>query len=94
MLTAFLLFQVFDNFTVSTIVDNQPVSLGLWDTAGSEEYDQLRPLSYPATDVFLICFSVVDPGSFDSVKRKWVKEVQHYNPDTPIILVGTKRDLW
>lgn len=40
------------------VVDGIQVSLGLWDTAGQEDYDRLRPLSYPQTDVFLICFSV------------------------------------
>jgi small GTP-binding protein len=52
------------------MVDNKPISLGLWDTAGQEDYDRLRPLSYPQTDVFLICFSVVSPPSFDNVKAK------------------------
>ena len=52
------------------MVDGAPVSLGLWDTAGQEDYDRLRPLSYPQTDVFLICFSVVSPPSFENVKAK------------------------
>lgn len=60
----------FDNYTCSLTVDQQPISLGLWDTAGQEEYDRLRPLSYPQTDVFLVCFSVVSPPSFDNVKSK------------------------
>ena len=47
------------------IVDERQVNLGLWDTAAREDYDRLRPLSYPQTDVFLVCFSVVDPSSFD-----------------------------
>lgn len=52
------------------MVDGKPINLGLWDTAGQEDYDRLRPLSYPQTDVFLICFSVVSPPSFENVRTK------------------------
>jgi len=84
---------VFDNYNANAIVEGNPVNLGLWDTAGSEEYDTLRPLSYPGTDVFLICFSIFSPESFENVTKKWYKEITEHAPDTPIILVGTKLDL-
>ena len=46
------------------------VNLGLWDTAGQEEYNRLRPLAYPHCDVFLIVFSVVEPSSFVNARKK------------------------
>lgn len=75
------------------MVDNKTVSLGLWDTAGQEDYDRLRPLSYPQTDVFLICFSIISYTSYQNVKSKWWPEVTHHCPNARIILVGTKADL-
>ncbi|KAM9968706.1 hypothetical protein ACTFIW_000579 [Dictyostelium discoideum] len=84
---------VFDNFNCLEMYDNKPVNLVLWDTAGQEDYDNLRPLSYPQTDVFIICYSVVKRDSLDNIKYKWLPEINQTNQGTPIILVGTKTDL-
>lgn len=84
---------VFDNYAVTVMIGGEPYTLGLFDTAGQEDYDRLRPLSYPQTDVFLVCFSVVSTSSFENVKEKWVPEIQHHCPKTPFLLVGTQIDL-
>ncbi|KAG6022702.1 hypothetical protein E4U40_004441 [Claviceps sp. LM458 group G5] len=69
------------------------VELALWDTAGQEEYDRLRPLSYPETDLIFVCFAIDCPNSLDNVLDKWYPEVLHFCPYTPLILVGLKSDL-
>ncbi|KAF5377537.1 hypothetical protein D9615_005316 [Tricholomella constricta] len=84
---------VFDNYSANVMVDGKTISLGLWDTAGQEDYDRLRPLSYPQTDVFLICFSLVSPPSYENVRTKWYPEISHHAPSTSVVLVGTKLDL-
>ena len=88
---------VFDNY--STLVQHEDggqqiaVNLGLWDTGGQEDFDTLRHLSYPNTDVFVICASVVAPESFANARAKWISEIRHHSPDTPVLLVGLKTDL-
>lgn len=69
------------------------VELALWDTAGQEEYDRLRPLSYPETDLIFVCFAIDCPNSLDNVLDKWYPEVLHFCPYTPLVLVGLKSDL-
>ena len=84
---------VFDSYSVNMMLDGKAYNLGLWDTAGQEDYDRLRNLSYPNTQVFLILFSLVDSVSLENVREKWHPEIRHHCGNTPIILVGTKLDL-
>ena len=67
--------------------------LQLWDTAGQENFDKIRILSYENTKCFIVCFSVVDGVSFSNVKNLWVEEVRQHQPSAKILLVGTKSDL-
>ncbi|KAM3162250.1 GTP-binding protein RHO1 [Lachancea thermotolerans] len=84
---------VFENYVADVEVDGRRVELALWDTAGQEDYDRLRPLSYPDSNVVLICFSIDLPDSLDNVQEKWIAEVLHFCQGVPIILVGCKVDL-
>ncbi|XP_061418896.1 rho-related GTP-binding protein RhoA-C-like isoform X2 [Lethenteron reissneri] len=84
---------VFESYVADIEVDGKQVALALWDTAGQEDYDRLRPLSYPDADVILMCFSIDSPDSLDNIPEKWTPEVKHFCPNVPIILVGNKKDL-
>jgi len=86
---------VFENYITYPIhpPTGKTVELALWDTAGQEEYDRLRPLSYPETDLIFVCFAIDCPNSLENVLDKWYPEVLHFCPYTPLILVGLKSDL-
>ncbi|AMD20389.1 HDL355Wp [Eremothecium sinecaudum] len=84
---------VFDNYVADVEVDGRRVELALWDTAGQEDYDRLRPLSYPDSNVVLICYSIDLPDSLENVMEKWISEVLYFCQGVPIILVGCKADL-
>nr|VDC67370.1 unnamed protein product [Brassica rapa] len=79
---------VFDNFSANVVVEGTTVNLGLWDTAGQEDYNRLRPLSYRGADVFVLSFSLVSRASYEN----WIPELQHFAPGVPLVLVGTKLD--
>jgi len=85
--------EVFDNYSANMMTDGKPYNLTLWDTAAGSEFDELRPLAYPETDIFFVCYSIVDRSSLQAVKEQWVPELQKYSPNVPYFLVGLKHDL-
>ncbi|TDL19246.1 small GTPase-binding protein [Rickenella mellea] len=84
---------VFESYVADVEIDGKHVELALWDTAGQEDYDRLRPLSYTNTHVMLVCFAIDSPDSLDNVREKWHSEVSHFCAGVPVILVGCKKDL-
>lgn len=81
---------LFNNFTKVVGVGDKKYNVTLWDTAGNEEYNKLRSLSFQETDVFLVCYAVNNILSFHNT-RKWIEELARYN--VPMILCGTKCDI-
>ncbi|KAG8185869.1 hypothetical protein JTE90_004411 [Oedothorax gibbosus] len=83
----------YDKYSVIVNVNNKPIRLQICDTAGQDDFDALRPLCYPRTDVYLLCFSVVYPTSFHNAREKWLPEIRRHSPRVPVLLVGTQADL-
>ncbi|PLN79864.1 P-loop containing nucleoside triphosphate hydrolase protein [Aspergillus taichungensis] len=84
---------VFENYVTDCRVDGRSVQLALWDTAGQEDYERLRPLAYSKAHVILIGFAIDTPDSLENVKHKWAEEANERCPGVPIIIVGLKKDL-
>ncbi|XP_044763529.1 rho-related GTP-binding protein RhoC-like [Coccinella septempunctata] len=85
--------SIYETYLTSVTYESSVISFALWDTAGEEDYDRLRPLSYPRTDVVLMCFNVDNPVSLQNIHHKWYPEIKHFCPSVPILLVATKLDL-
>lgn len=85
---------VFDNFAcVMHRNSSASYNLELFDTAGQEEWEQLRRMMYANTDVFLVCYSCMQPSSFDNVEKKWIPDVRNHDPSSLVILVSLCIDL-
>lgn len=84
---------IFENKMVTIMVEQVPVSLHIWDTAGQEDFNSIIPLTYESTEVAVICYSVNDSYSYDAIVEKWEREVRYYSENVEIVLVATKTDL-
>eukprot|EP01083_Nonionella_stella_P086515 240397_1 len=86
--------QVYDNVSKNILLsNNRPVQLGIWDVSSHAEYDRLRPLSYPRTDVFLLMYDVSNNQSLQNLETKWFPEKKHHVPESAFGVVGCKIDL-
>jgi small GTP-binding protein len=89
---------VLDSYLINMIIDHENYVVTFWDTCtmrSSDEFDlsKVRPLEYKETDVFLACFDISSPNSFQNISTVWAPELKHYMPGTPMIVVGNKMDL-
>ncbi|KRX07960.1 P-loop containing nucleoside triphosphate hydrolase [Pseudocohnilembus persalinus] len=84
---------IYESYSAPIQFAKKLVNLELVDTAGQDEYGNLRNLAYPNTDVFLITFSVVEPSTYHNALQKWYPELNQKNPDAIKIFVGNKIDI-
>lgn len=85
---------VVDNFVKDVAInENETVCLTLWDTAGQEDYDSVRPLSYKDTDLVLLCYTIENANVLCNIPNKWLFEIKNYCPTASYMLVGLKSDL-
>jgi len=84
---------VFENYVQDIKVEDAVIEMSLWDTAGQEDFDRLRSLSYAETHVIMLCFSVDNPVSLENVESKWLDEIHEHCPGVKLVLVALKCDL-
>ncbi len=86
------LHRTFGNCSETVCFKNNFYNIGLWHTQDQEEYDRLRPLSYPHSDCFILMFTIINPSSFENI-WKWYFEVTHHCPAAKVVLLGIGHDL-
>uniref|UniRef100_A0A1I7YBI7 Rho-related GTP-binding protein RhoU n=1 Tax=Steinernema glaseri TaxID=37863 RepID=A0A1I7YBI7_9BILA len=83
----------FDDYAIEALINGKTKILTVCDTAGEDDFSSLRPLSYPDTDVFILCYSVERPESIRRLRDKWIPEIKQFCPHTPMLIVGNKKDI-
>jgi small GTP-binding protein len=83
---------IFDNYELHTTVEGTSYDVALWDFAGAEDYAPIRPLSYPDTDVFMLCFGIDSEASLSNIQSVYIPEIRKAS-QAPFIVIGTKLDL-
>ena len=85
---------VYDTYTIQINYENIALNIKITDMlAGEEDFVKLRQLEYSQYDIILVCFSLVSPSSYESIKSQWIKEIREFEPNKKIVLIGMKSDL-
>ncbi|XBW38664.1 hypothetical protein QEN19_004252 [Hanseniaspora menglaensis] len=84
---------IFESYVHDIFIDGKHITLSLWDTAGQEEFDRLRSLSYNDTHVIMLCFSVDSRDSLENIESKWKDEIDDFCQGVKLVLVALKCDL-
>ncbi|KAK8899877.1 hypothetical protein M9Y10_002200 [Tritrichomonas musculus] len=86
--------SVYDTYATTINFNNISVNIEITDILGGEEdFIKLRQYEYSRYHIILVCFSLVSPPSYESIKSKWINEIREYEPNKKIVLIGMKSDL-
>ena len=77
-------------------IDGDSIRLLLWDIAGQDSFDFLRPSFYRESDAAIIVYSLEENElgnrSFHNIPN-WYREVNQFCGDIPVVLFANKVDL-
>ncbi|XP_077992966.1 ras-related protein Rab-24-like [Glandiceps talaboti] len=73
-------------------IGSQTITMGIWDTAGSERYEAMSRIYYRGARAAIVCYDLTDLSSFERT-RFWVQELKANEERCKIYLCGTKYDL-
>ncbi|KAF2099986.1 ras family GTP-binding protein Rho1p, partial [Rhizodiscina lignyota] len=83
----------FQNYICNVSIASMTVEFAFYDTNGVMDYDRIRPMSYPNTDIILLCFTINEPHALSNIEEKWVDEIRRYLDGVDVVLVGNMSDL-
>ena len=84
---------VFDNYSANIMIEEEPINLNLWDTAGDYDSGKLITLAFPQTNIFFLVYSLTSIKSLKNLEEYWCPLIKKHCLLTPFILVGTQLDL-
>ncbi|XP_045184437.1 cdc42 homolog [Mercenaria mercenaria] len=85
---------VFDNYAGTVSVHGEQYTVGIFDSPGQHDYEDVRAFSYRDSEVIIACYSVNDTDSLQNVKDVWIQEAKsHVKRKKPLLLLGCQTDI-